>query len=45
MPVEEPLEEGEVGEDADMGEAPPTEESALEQVLAPLATFLVAFGI
>ena len=47
MPVEELVEEDveEVGEDADMGEMPPTEESMPEQVPAPLATLLVAAGI
>ena len=36
--MEEPVEEEEVCEDADMGEAPPTEESAPEQAPVPPAT-------
>ena len=38
MPVEELVEEKEVGKDVDVGEAPPTEESAPEQVPALPAT-------
>ena len=47
MPVEEPLEEDveEAGKDADMGEAPPPEESEPEQAPVPPATYLAVAGI
>ena len=45
MPMKEPVEEEEGGEDADVGEAPPTEESVPEQVPVPPVTLLVVAGI
>ena len=45
--MEGPMEEDvdEVDEEMDMGEAPPTRESASEQALAPPVTLLVIAGI
>ena len=45
MPVEPMEEEEEAGKDADMGEAPPTGDSAPEQVLALPETLLVVARI
>ena len=45
MPMEELVEEEEADKDADVGEAPPTEDLVPEQVLAPQATLLVASRI
>ena len=45
MPMEELVEEEEVGKDADMGEVPPTGDSVPEQALAPLITLLTVTRI
>ena len=45
MPVEEPVEEKEAGEDADVGEVPPTEKFAPEKTPVPPAILLVAARI
>ena len=42
MPMEELVEEKEAGKEADVGEAPPTGDSAPEQALVPWTTLLVA---
>ena len=42
MPVEEPMEEEEVGEKADMGEVPPTRDSVPERAPVPQVTLPAA---
>ena len=44
MPMEEPVEEEEACKDADVGEAPPTEELVPEQVPASSTNLLVVAG-